>query len=442
MDQLAKVERTLDGGKVTSTIDPIFDVPSVLIETGLLMPARLTQLRLDEGRGQLTDAVQKLTGLDNLVSIGMLVEGLCYQSREYRSYKRKELETGRREFHDALTDAREALAPVELEVPTFVPGDTTDDQGHMSSFGKQLAARATELTQVVSGDLAEGLDLSTPRVQHQVIGIVATVKEDLKVGIEGLDTWINLKSIGQAFNSEASSKVKASLTKAVADSEEAVHLLEKSTADPKFQLKALAARWHNEHRTGPVENCPLCERELQGSPSLAEELELLRSVGDAAARTFDANVNAILADLEAATPTSMTKIDAAILTLNPRVRLLEELRAAFVRSERYDKYLVRFGALVDAALSNVPTNDPTPPVSRLVPPNADILGKVAERIAILEWLQVLADWFNTHSSDWNSWWSSLAAPESESSEEVNPTSEDEAESAVRESLTGSRVAPH
>ena len=336
----SKVERTLDGAKVTSAIDSTFDVPSVLVETGLLMPARLAQLRLDEGRGRLTDAVQKLTGLDDLVSIATLVEGLCHQSREYRSHKSKDLQSGRRKFDDALTAARTALTPVALDVPAFAPADTTDDQGPMSQFGKKLAARATNLTQVVSGDLAAGLDLSNLKVQHHVIGLVAAVEEDLKVGIEGLDTWKTLQSIGKTFSPEASSKVKAALTKAVAESEEAVRLFKKSTVDSKFQLKALAAKWHKEHRAGPVENCPLCERGLQGSPSLAEELEVLRSVGDAAARTFDDNVNAILTDLEAAAPAPMAQIDAAILTLNPRVRLMEELRAAFVLSERYDKSLV------------------------------------------------------------------------------------------------------
>ena len=39
--QSATVERTLDGGKVTATIDPSFNVPSILLEAGLLMPARL-----------------------------------------------------------------------------------------------------------------------------------------------------------------------------------------------------------------------------------------------------------------------------------------------------------------------------------------------------------------------------------------------------------------
>ena len=39
----ASVERSLHDGGVKSVIDPAFDVPSVLIETGLLMPARFAK---------------------------------------------------------------------------------------------------------------------------------------------------------------------------------------------------------------------------------------------------------------------------------------------------------------------------------------------------------------------------------------------------------------
>jgi hypothetical protein len=87
----AIVERILEKGVINSNIDPQFDVPSVFLETGLLMPSRLSALRLSGGANRLTDAVQKLTGLDDLVAIGQLVEGLCHKSREYLgvSHQRK-----------------------------------------------------------------------------------------------------------------------------------------------------------------------------------------------------------------------------------------------------------------------------------------------------------------------------------------------------------------
>ena len=61
----------------------------------------------------------------------------------------------------------------------------------MATFGKTLADRAAELTQVISGELAEGLDLSDPKIQQQVIANIAAAYEDLKIGIEGLETWKN-----------------------------------------------------------------------------------------------------------------------------------------------------------------------------------------------------------------------------------------------------------
>lgn len=432
---ISKVERTLQGDQVTSHTEPTFYLPSILIETGLLMPARMSQLRLDEGHGRLTDAVQKLTGLDDLASIGLLVDGLCHQSREYRSYKRKDLQIGRNNFAEALSEARAALTPVDVEVPEFLPRDTAEEDGPMSTFGKQLVVRAAELTQVISGDLAESLDLSSPKTQQQVIGSLAAAKDQVEAGIEGLEAWKFLQSIAQALTPEASSVIKVALSKAASDTQEAIHLLERSTADTKFQLKALAAKWHKDHEAGSVENCPLCERGLQDFPSLANELEELRSVGDAAARSFDDNVNSISANLDAATPTLKTKFDKSILTLNPQTLLLDALRADFVSGERYDKYLVRFGVLVQIALSNAPLSEHQSPKSEPEHHHIGLLDKVSEKMAILEKLLVLADWFNTHSTDWKSWWNSLAGSDPVSLETTTDQTVEQADPAERETLS-------
>jgi energy-coupling factor transporter ATP-binding protein EcfA2 len=210
----AKVERTLDGGKVTTSIDPGFDVPSILLEAGLLMPARLSVLRLDEGRSRLTDAVQKLTGLDDLIALGALVEGLCHKSREYLSYKRKDLTAEKKEFDQAMEQARSALAAVQVVVPEFTPTDTDDSESPMATFGKMLTVRAAELTQVVSNDLANGLDLASPPIQHQVISAIGAAQEDLKAGLSGLPSWKALQAVAQALDKESAERVAAAVTKA------------------------------------------------------------------------------------------------------------------------------------------------------------------------------------------------------------------------------------
>lgn len=68
--------RRFDGKNVTYTVDPALQIPTILLEAGLLMPARMPRLRLDEGRGRLMDAVQKLTGLDELIELGTFIQGL------------------------------------------------------------------------------------------------------------------------------------------------------------------------------------------------------------------------------------------------------------------------------------------------------------------------------------------------------------------------------
>lgn len=77
---IALVERRLENGEVSSSFDANLKVPDILIETGLLMPSRMPQIRFEKGQTPLTRAVQSLTGLDDLVDIGRLVDGLCHKS--------------------------------------------------------------------------------------------------------------------------------------------------------------------------------------------------------------------------------------------------------------------------------------------------------------------------------------------------------------------------
>ena len=104
--------RHFDGKNVTYIADPALQIPTILLEAGLLMPARMPHLRLDEGRGRLTDAVQKLTGLDELIELGTFIQGLCHNSREYLAYKKAELASSKAEFDRQIERARGALSPV------------------------------------------------------------------------------------------------------------------------------------------------------------------------------------------------------------------------------------------------------------------------------------------------------------------------------------------
>ena len=416
---VAMVERTLDGGKVTVSIDPCFQVPSILLEAGLLMPARLTQIRFNEGSGRLKHAVQKLTGLDDLVAIGVLVDGLCHRGREYLSYKRRELSDAGREFVKAIAEARRILAAVDVAVPDFTPAHTDDAKGEMAMLGKRLTDRAAELTQVVSNDLAAGLPLATSKVQHQVISAIEAAKEDIRPGIEGLSSWQTLQSIAVALDTESAKRVSDAIARARDRSAEAIELLKKSSKDSKFQLKALASQWHAKHKSGPIEDCPLCERNLNGFSALALELEMLRSAGDAAARTFDDNLNAISLELESSLPAPLKKHGSEILTLEPRATIVNDLRERFVTKDRYSKILVKCPTLVEKALAISPGEE----MSVAPAPTASDLTKTLDaKIAIIERLLDVADWSRTHLAPWSEWWRILVGDHASAEAAGNPGS--------------------
>lgn len=407
-DTAAVVERVLDGGNVSATTDPSLDIPSILLETGLLMPARLAHIRLDKGRGKLTDAVQKLTGLDDLVAISGLVNGLCHGGREYLSYNKKELKTFQKEFDRSVEEARDILTKVNVDVTNFKHVDTEEDKGDMTKFCEMLSEKATELTNVVSTDLNSNLDLTNSSIQHQVISAIGAVKNDLEAGFGELQSWKELQSIAQTLDGELSSSLLAAIVMAKSKAQNVVSLFEKSVGDSKFQLKAVAAQWHDQNESGKVKNCPLCEHDLEHAPTLVVELEALRSAGDVAARTFDDNLNAISAELDLAIPTVIKHFGSEVLSLEPNAALISSIRVAFVAKDHYTKFLVKFGLLVETALTSAPNNEL---VSMPVLDDNSVLKSLNEKIIVIERLLELAKWFHTHSGQWSSWWQDLSMSE-------------------------------
>jgi hypothetical protein len=157
-------------------------------------------------------------------------------------------------------------------------------------------------------------------------------------------------------------------------------LLKKSQGDSKFQLKAVAAQWHAQHHAGAIVDCPLCEHELKGRESLAEELESLRSAGCAAARAFDDNVNAILADLNALVPAQQKHINKELLYWEPRKQLIADITETFVDRDRYSSILVKFGQIVRVALGGAPKGE----LKANAVNGEPVLSKIEDRIAAIE----------------------------------------------------------
>jgi AAA domain len=397
--------RHFDGKNVTYTADAALQIPTILLEAGLLMPARMPHLRLDDSRGRLTDAVQKLTGLDELIELGAFIQGLCHSSRDYLAYKKAELASSKTEFDKQVERARTALSPVSIVVPSFKPSDTDEKDGEMGKLGKLLNDKAAELIATVSGDLASDLVLADAKVQQRIVVALDGAERDLVEGMSGLPTWKLIETIAAALPNESRAAARAAVVEARNALDTAIAYFRKQEADSKFRLKAAGAHWHDENITGSIENCPLCDISMKDNPALRQELEALRSAGEAATRGLQDNVNAIMATLEAAIPQHLRRLLDDTLTSQPRADVEKDYRRKFVEAERYAKCLVRFRALAEAALAGMPSNefaDATPHIAPL--PTATM---IAERLDKIERMCRLAEWHEAQAKRWSDWWTKL-----------------------------------
>jgi hypothetical protein len=401
----ASARRHFDGKDVTYTADPTFQIPSILLESGLLMPARIPHLRLDEGRGRLTDAVQKLTGLDELIELSTFIQGLCHSSRDYLAYKKAELSSSKTEFDKQIERARTELAPVSLVVSNFKPSDTNEKEGEMGMFGKLLNAKAAELIATVSGDLASDLILADPKVQQRIAVALNDAEKDLAEGLSGLPTWKLVETIAAALPNEVRVATRSAVAAARNALDIATTYFQNQQADSKFRLKAAGAHWHDENITGSIENCPLCEISMKGNPTLKQELEALRSAGEAATRDLQDNINAIVAALREALPQDLRRLLDDTFTFQPRADIEMNYRRRFMEAERYDKYLVGFKSLATVALACMPSNELTDAMPYV--PQLPAANVIAEKLDKIERMARLAEWHESQEKGWMDWWAKL-----------------------------------
>jgi hypothetical protein len=401
----AAVKRAYDGKTITHVVDPNLNIPPTLLEAGFLMPSRLPKLRFDEGRGRLTDAVQTLTGLDELIDLGAFVQGLCHSGRDYLSYMKSELAAAKSEFERQIEASKVALAVVNVVVPDFTTKDTDDANGDMSKFGKQQIDKAADLTNALSADLAVGLDLANAQVQKQVVVALSCAERDIASGLTGLQKWKSLEEISSTLPFEVREALAQAISVAKSSLSVAIEFHNKAQSDTRYRLKASAARWHAEHGSGAIEECPTCQHSIKDLPELRAELADLYTAGEIATRKLSDNVLSMTAELEAAVPQSMRRYLLEDLSSHPREELAKAFEAAFVAADHYQKYLGKAGVLSKAALEVAPSAE----MKGAIAEGPVVLGTehVVNRIARVEKLSSLAIWFEVESPDWLKWWNKL-----------------------------------
>jgi len=285
--------------------------------------------------------------------------------------------------------------------PPVAASDTSDKDGEMAKLGKRLNDKAAELMKTVSGDLSSKLTLADPKVQQQIIVALDGAERDLTEGLSSLPAWKLVTAIARTLPNESRAVARSAAKAAKSALIIAIENFQKQQADAKFRLKAAGAHWHNENVEGSIENCPLCNSPIVNT-ALREELEGLRSAGEAATRSLQDNINAIMVALEAVIPQNLRHHLNDTLTCTPRADLERDYRKKFIEAERYTAFLTTFSVLAEGAITGMPSEDLADATPTLAPlPAAEML---ADRLNKIERMCRLAEWHEAQETPWSVWW--------------------------------------
>ncbi|MBC7463164.1 MAG: AAA family ATPase [Actinobacteria bacterium] len=401
----AALQRNLRNGVVSLSVDPALQFPTVLVECGLMMPARLSHLRFGAGDQHLSDAIQMLTGLDEIASLGDFVGDLCHKSRDYLNYsKSQRRDEIHLQFLDDLEKARKAVSSIGMVVPSFTPADATPTVGNFATLEKTLSEKATEAVAVIGSDLLPGLDLKSSAVQTQVALAIDAATNDFAEGLASSSTWKAMSLIAIELKGDPLSRAIAGVATAKKDLIQASEYYEYARKDSKFQLKALGASWHAVHGAGPIDSCPLCEQDLRENSELTAELEAFKSAGELATKAFNDNVNAIRNALNVAMPQVLRRYLVEDVKDMTRAACILDWENRFYNAQRYSQFLVGVAKLFKDSLENCPEKI-VPPCELMdrkkYPSDAE---KLLNELDSCSALFAIGQWMEEQTPQWSTWW--------------------------------------
>ncbi|QOZ23827.1 AAA family ATPase [Bradyrhizobium sp. CCBAU 51753] len=234
-----------------------------LLETGLLMPARIPRIGFGDKSQSLYEAVKLLTGLDQL---GDIADGAAKfgnkAQRFYKYAKDQGIEAIVGSFTTNLEKAEVYAKALAIDLSGL---RTLGEHAHHKSLveaAKSAATQAAGHIATLKSEIAIDLDTSVAAVRARIKQAVESARAITKLGVSGIvqfEAWVSLK---EARKNERFKSIPTALEDAKKKLEEAVHWHERQGEDARLRLKALAAQYFVEPEGDTLAICPLCQGQL------------------------------------------------------------------------------------------------------------------------------------------------------------------------------------
>jgi hypothetical protein len=247
-------------------IDPVLQSAPQLIETGLLMPARLTRIGFGEKSKSIYEAVKLLTGLDQLADIGEGAANFTHRAKRFLKYGTdRNIQAIEARLELSLKRAAEEAAKTGFELKIIGKRESENYAKELRVIAANASALAGTHLSVITADVAARLDTSTPEDRAKIKTAVSTARGILQQNVRGIiafDAWAALRI---AKTDASFQKLPAILANTKTRLAEAISWDKRQAEDNKLRLKALASQFYVEPtHIHEDPDCPLCESKLSG----------------------------------------------------------------------------------------------------------------------------------------------------------------------------------
>jgi hypothetical protein len=384
-----------------------------LIETGLLMPARIPGIGFGSKSQSLYEAVKRLTGLDQLADVAEAARLITHGAQPFLKYaKQNGIEFEERKFKDSIVKAEETAPSVGFDVSKLKMLGQKDLGSSLAKLSEDASIRAGEHLATLKAEIAEGLDTAKPDVRLKIKQATADARAILNQGVRGIpafDAWIALKL---AKDDATFKKLPETVASAKAELATALSWHKRQSDDQKLRLKALAAHYFFVPEKGEEAICPLCLAQLTSELQIALKTELseLKVHADSAERKLTDVCAMIEKQLESVLTAELRKHRDLLASMNPKDSYASAVRVRFAQDEPFKSTLVGITRLTEEVLAS--QAEFLPDFAWAAPEKADaeLPAPAKEALTAIEWLErlnALIDWWAEHGQSFRDAWVGL-----------------------------------
>lgn len=400
-------------------IDSRLQVAPELLETGLLMPARLARIGFGDKSGSLYEAVKMLTGLDQLADIADGCSQFTHGGRRFLKYgKDNGLDRWEAKFTDEIAKSVQKANELQFVLPEqrILGGKTlvTD----LNQAATSASAEAGSHLVTLKSEIAPTIDTTTTEGRTAVRNAVGVARATVNQGTKGIalfDAWAALRT---TKDDAAFAGLSGAIDEARARLDKALSWHAKQNADRRFRLKALAAQFFvPPHEHSSPTQCPLCSALLVSAEqkALAAQLaELQQDAAEAESKLEDVCLG-LEASLVARLPAELKRHRDFLATMEPKTDYGATIRKKFCEEEPFGNLLL---GLANRIVSRVAQQELALPAFAFAafqpaeeePESATNLRRT---LHAFERLSALVDWWPEHRHAFREGWSAVIGQKQE-----------------------------